>query len=366
MIPQTSPSPKPPGVTPSDVLEAHHSPGVVEDLAECYRVGMATPAFRSSSAFRIALATAAALGLWAGLALHAQASPAAAPGRQAGSAVPAAPRLQVTHAARAVAPGEAVLVTVTAPEPLAGLEARVFGRTFPGYRGGEPRTWHVLLGLDLETRPGRARVAIEARTADGKPLTAIHPLAVAAKAFPTRRLTVAPGFVTPPASEAARIERERLRMAEVLAVVTPEPQWAGGFARPTAGAVISLFGARSVYNGQPRSPHRGVDLRGATGTPVVAPAAGTVALAGDLYFSGTTVVIDHGLGVHSMLGHLSRIDVREGATVAPGDAVGAVGATGRVTGPHLHWTLRIGATSVDPMSVLDLLAPSAQARRSQR
>ena len=301
--------------------------------------------------------SAATLALWAGLALHAQSAPAAAPGRQAGSDGPAAPPIKVTHAARAVAPGEAVLITVTAPEPLAGLEASVLGRTFPGYRGEEPRTWHVLLGLDLEARPGRARVAIEARPADGSPIRSAYTLAVAAKAFPTRRLTVAPGFVTPPASEAARIERERLRMAEVLAAVTPEPLWAGGFARPTAGAVISLFGARSVYNGQPRSPHRGVDLRGATGTPVVAPAAGTVALAGELYFSGSTVVIDHGLGVHSMLGHLSRIDVREGASVARGDAVGAIGATGRVTGPHLHWTLRIGTASVDPMSVLELLAP---------
>jgi len=306
---------------------------------------MATPAFRSSSAFRLALASAATLGLWAVPALHAQ------------SAQAAAPRLQVTHAARAVAPGEAVLLTVTASEPLAGLEATVFGRTCPGYRGGEPRTWHVLLGLDLETRPGRARVAIEARPEDGSPIRAAYTLAVVGKTFPTRRLTVAPGFVTPPASAAARIERERLRMAEVLAAVTPEPLWAGGFGRPTAGAVISLFGARSVYNGQPRSPHRGVDLRGATGTPVVAPAAGTVVLADDLYFSGSTVVIDHGLGVHSMLGHLSRIDVREGASLARGDAVGAIGATGRVTGPHLHWTLRIGATSVDPMSVLELLAP---------
>ncbi len=96
-------------------------------------------------------------------------------------------------------------------------------------------------------------------------------------------------------------------------------------------------------------------MRGATGTPVTAPAGGTVVLAEDLYFSGTTVILDHGLGVFSLLCHLSRLDVGEGAAVARGDTVGAIGATGRVTGPHLHWTLRIGPASVDPMSVLAVL-----------
>jgi murein DD-endopeptidase MepM/ murein hydrolase activator NlpD len=118
--------------------------------------------------------------------------------------------------------------------------------------------------------------------------------------------------------------------------------------------VISAFGVRSVYNGQPRAPHRGIDFRGATGTPVQAPARGVVVLAEDLYFSGSTVILDHGLGVFSMLCHLSRIDVRQGALVVRGDVLGAIGSTGRVTGPHLHWTLRIGAASVDPLSVLDV------------
>jgi murein DD-endopeptidase MepM/ murein hydrolase activator NlpD len=109
---------------------------------------------------------------------------------------------------------------------------------------------------------------------------------------------------------------------------------------------------RSVFNNEARAPHRGIDFRGATGTPVRAPARGVVVLAAPLYFSGSTVVLDHGLGVFSMLAHLSRIDVKPGTIVVGGDVVGAIGATGRVTGPHLHWTLRIGAAAVDPLSIL--------------
>jgi murein DD-endopeptidase MepM/ murein hydrolase activator NlpD len=117
-----------------------------------------------------------------------------------------------------------------------------------------------------------------------------------------------------------------------------------------------VFGSRSVFNGQPRNPHAGVDFRGGVGTPIAAPGAGTVAMAEDLYFTGQTVVIDHGGAMHSILAHMSEIRVREGQQVEPGDIVGFVGATGRVTGPHLHWSIRLLGARVDPLSVLRALA----------
>ena len=265
------------------------------------------------------------------------------------------PPLVVSHQARAVAPGEAVLLTFTAPGALAAVHGTAFGAPFVGFAGNSPDTWHALIGIDLDTKPGRSLVEIEARLADGSPLRAGYPLTVVPKTFSTRRLSVAPEFVTPPAAEQARIERERVLLGRVLAGVSPKRLWGDGFARPTDGELISRFGVRSVFNGQPRAPHRGVDFRGATGTPVSAPAAGLVVLAEDLYFLGTTVILDHGLGVFSMLCHLSRVDVRKGAVAARGEIIGAVGATGRVTGPHLHWTLRIGSASVDPLSVLSVV-----------
>ena len=112
---------------------------------------------------------------------------------------------------------------------------------------------------------------------------------------------------------------------------------------------------RSIFNGQARNPHNGADFMSPAGTPIQAPNAGRVALARDLYFSGNTIVIDHGLGLFSTLAHLSVLDVREGETVAAGQIVGRVGATGRVTGPHLHWAVRVAGARVDPMALLAVL-----------
>ena len=128
------------------------------------------------------------------------------------------------------------------------------------------------------------------------------------------------------------------------------------------GAATSSFGRRSVLNGQARSPHSGTDFRAATGTPVRAPNGGRVVLAADQYFSGNTVILDHGQGLFSFLAHLSRITVRDGQIVARGEEVGLSGATGRVTGPHLHWTVRLDGARVDPLSVLALLGDKTSAK----
>lgn len=276
----------------------------------------------------------------------------------AGQAAPAPPaRLEVSYSARALVPGEAVLLTFRAATgTLTAVRGTAFGHPFTAYQDGPAGPWQALVGIDLAARAGPAAVEVEGRLADGVPLASRLPLKVGPKAFATRRLTVAPEFVTPPPAEQARIERERLLLNRILSAVSPRHLWSGGFARPVDGEVISVFGVRSVFNGEARAPHRGVDFRGATGTPVRAPARGVVVLAEPLYFSGSTVVLDHGLGVFSMLAHLSRIDVKPGSLVVGGDVVGAVGATGRVTGPHLHWTFRIGPAAVDPLSAIAIAA----------
>ena len=131
--------------------------------------------------------------------------------------------------------------------------------------------------------------------------------------------------------------------------------------RPVPDEANSSFGTRSIYNGEARSPHGGTDFLSPTGRPIKAPNAGRVVLAGQLYFTGGTVVIDHGLGVFSLFAHLSAVGVSEGDVVKTGDVVGEVGATGRVTGPHLHWTARVGGARVDPLSLLAVMG-SAVAR----
>jgi murein DD-endopeptidase MepM/ murein hydrolase activator NlpD len=155
----------------------------------------------------------------------------------------------------------------------------------------------------------------------------------------------------------ARIELEAAELTELWkGLGGPDLTSELAFLAPVPHRANSAFGTRSVYNGQPRSPHGGADFLSPAGTPIVSPAAGKVVLAKDLYYTGGTVVVDHGLGIVSLFAHLSKISTAVGDVVARGDTVGLVGATGRVTGAHLHWTLRINGARVDPLSILAVTA----------
>ena len=262
--------------------------------------------------------------------------------------------VEVAHRARGVQPGEAVLVSVSSPERLAAVEGTIFDRTVH-FLHGDDGAWTGLVGIDLMIEPGDHDLTLRITAADGPTLTRVHRLPVTDKQYPTRRLRVEPRYVEPPPEVAARIEREYLRQTAIFAADTPERLWRGPWIRPVPGRANSRFGARSVFNGQPRSPHSGADFLAGVGTPVAAPARGRVVLAGDTYFSGGSVILDHGWGLYSYLAHLSRILVDEGDLVEQGDVVARSGATGRVTGPHLHWTVRMSGARVDPLSVIEIL-----------
>jgi len=264
-----------------------------------------------------------------------------------------AQELTVTHQERAVAPGEVLLLTVSASRALSDVSVAAFGRSAPVFAGTDPSVWHALVAIDADAKAGAAAISVAARVGGVRRQTTLN-IVVARKIFSTRRLSVDPRFVTPPESELPRIAREQKLLGELLAAVSPARAWHGAFLKPVDGAPVSNFGVRSVYNGTPAGVHRGTDFAGAEGVPIRAPGGGRVVAAQDFYYSGNTVVIDHGLGVFSLLAHMSRMDVRAGDAVEAGQVIGAVGATGRVTGPHLHWTLRIGAAVVDPLSLLAL------------
>jgi murein DD-endopeptidase MepM/ murein hydrolase activator NlpD len=222
----------------------------------------------------------------------------------------------------------------------------------------DPATWRVLVGIDLDTAPGTYAVAIDA----GPSSTAVHKtysLVVGPKKFATRKLTVDENFVNPPANMQERIARESARLAELWQHSTPAKLWNGPFVRPVPQEANSAFGTRSIFNGKPRNAHGGADFLSPAGTPIQAPNAGHVAVARNLYYSGNTVIIDHGLGLFSMLAHLSVMEVHEGDQVTAGQLLGRVGATGRVTGPHLHWAIRASGARVDPLSLLALLGTPA-------
>ncbi len=241
-------------------------------------------------------------------------------------------------------PGGVVLLTLHAPARLARATARVFDMDVP-LDVDAAGTWQALLGIDLDVKAGLYPVTVTAIDAVSETSSIVEvQLRVQAGQFPTRRLRVAPRYVDPPAGEVTRILAEAKRLTDIFASRTTK-QWQGPFRPPAPGTPNSNFGLRSVFNGQARNPHAGVDYRGPTGQPIAAPDRGTVVLAEDLYFTGQTVIVDHGAGLFSLFAHLSRIDVTPGQQVAPGDIVGRLGATGRVTGPHLHWAVRLGGAA---------------------
>lgn len=206
---------------------------------------------------------------------------------------------------------------------------------------------------------GAGRATLELRFTLGPDSTVVRRtgLRIAERSFPATRLSVDPRFSSPSEEALVRIREERKLVTAVLARVTDRWLPREAFRRPRDTRVTSPFGQRRIFNEELRSRHTGVDLAGRTGAPVRAPARGRVALAQKLYFAGGAVYLDHGLGLYTGYFHLSEIAVREGDTLRAGELVGRVGSTGRVTGPHLHWSAWVHGEPLDARSLLELDVP---------
>jgi murein DD-endopeptidase MepM/ murein hydrolase activator NlpD len=223
---------------------------------------------------------------------------------------------------------------------------------------GDRKGWSAIVGIPLSAKAGSAAVTVR-QAGKAERRVSYH---VQAKQYAEQHLNVPPGKVDLSPEDLARYERERAHQAGVIATFTAA--WPANIrmVQPTPGPLSNSFGKRRFFNGQARAPHAGTDIAAEVGTPVVAPAAGRVLDTGDYFFNGHTVWIDHGAGLLTMLCHLSAIDVKPGDQVAAGQRVGAVGATGRVTGAHLHWSVSLNRTMVDPELFLrdDDAAPQAK------
>lgn len=209
---------------------------------------------------------------------------------------------------------------------------------------GRPGGWTAVVGIPLEAEPGGLDLDVRV---EGEPPRRLA-VAVGPVRYAEQRLKVAPGKVDLSPADLARHERERLRSAEIVATWSAREPASLRMLQPVPGRRSGSFGLRRVFNDQPRKPHSGMDIAAPTGTPVVAAAAGRVIDTGDYFFNGNTVWIDHGRGLLTLYCHLSSIAVKPGDTVNAGARIGAVGATGRVTGPHLHWSVMLNRTMVDP------------------
>ncbi|WP_317622950.1 peptidoglycan DD-metalloendopeptidase family protein [Thiohalobacter sp.] len=242
-------------------------------------------------------------------------------------------------------PGGVAVVALGSERP-----AAVRYRERPVLVVAEAGQWHAVVGIPLAARPGAATLAVTG--SDGR--TRQLAFEIRDKDYESQYLTIEnKRKVNPNAEDLARIRKEEKRIRAAFARFTEGRQPELNFTLPVNGPVSSPFGLRRFFNRQPRKPHSGLDLAAPRGTPVQAPAPGVVLDTGDFFFNGNTVFIDHGQGLVSMYCHMDHIQVRPGQAVARGEVIGTVGSTGRVTGPHLHWSVSLNDARVDPSLLLE-------------
>jgi murein DD-endopeptidase MepM/ murein hydrolase activator NlpD len=234
--------------------------------------------------------------------------------------------------------------------------AREAVRSVPFWRDARYKgLFHGFLGIDLAQPPGKYELKLTVQPESSESVSCAVPVSVMAGRFPEEKLTVAPKYVEPNPEDTKRAEEEGERLRALFGTATPDKLWTGAFRLPLPGIhTAKNFGRRRVLNGTPGSAHSGVDIPAVEGTPIHASQRGRVVLAGNLYFAGNTVVIDHGLGVYTLYGHMKVLGVQKGETVAAGAVIGRVGATGRVTGPHLHWGLTLDDSRVNALDIVGL------------
>lgn len=251
--------------------------------------------------------------------------------------------------------GQAFLVRITSGSPVSNATVEWMNEKF----SPEIDNWNgrnvslAMLGTDVLTdKPGKQKFVISA-VIDGKEQKFERTVRILSKKYPVQKLTLPKKMVTPPKKVYSKIKQDRKEVRKALASWGIHREWSMPFSRPVNGSLSSLYGMRRILNGKPKNPHRGLDFRGAKGTPVKAIADGKVVLARKHYYAGNSLYIDHGNGVISLYFHLSEFDVKEGDTVERGQVVGKIGSTGRVTGPHLHMSISVHGKLVDPKPLLE-------------
>jgi murein DD-endopeptidase MepM/ murein hydrolase activator NlpD len=220
--------------------------------------------------------------------------------------------------------------------------------------------WVAVVGINLETAPGELAVDVQQPGQEPQKVS----FTIAPKAYRTQKLKVAPGQVNLSPENEARVAKEQEKMRAAMTTITPDAPSTLRLVQPVPGPRSSSFGLRREFNGEARNPHKGMDIAAATGTPIQAPLAGTVVDVGSYFFNGNNVIVDHGQGLMTMYCHLSKTRVAVGQALKLGDVIGDVGATGRVTGPHLHWGVMLNGNSVDPALFLPLPPKPVQKKKA--
>ena len=272
----------------------------------------------------------------------------------AGAQAQSIPASAVSLTPAVVEAGSPELIRVSAPAG-STLAGDWLGHKLEFFKGRDVQVWYALAGIDVEAPVGASGLRISVSPhGSGGAVDLNRQVEIRPAHYRTGTLTVAPKFVEPAPEDMARIKAEVELKVKVFAASAAEPLWTGNFHAPVTAPPTDSFGTRRTFNGTLASVHKGMDFRAATGTLVRAGNSGLVVLARPLYFEGNCVVIDHGLGLFTISMHLSHIEVHEGQHVNLGERIGLSGATGRVTGPHLHWAVRWQDAYLDPAKMLKL------------
>ncbi len=250
-----------------------------------------------------------------------------------------------------VAQGEVVKVLLKGPKDGSRVKGSWLGQPLEFFKL-EEEEYTSLVGVDLRLNPGIYPLEVQVDS----PGTSLHAyrttIEVVKKDYGVQRLTLPEDMVSLDPATLKRVRKEGAEFRKLWDLHTPKRYWYANFVRPVPGKLTTTFGLRRILNGEPRSPHSGVDLRAAVGEPVRAANHGRIVLVGEFFFHGKAVVIDHGWGLYTMYFHLSKVNVSPGDLVGKNYVIGLAGSTGRATGPHLHWGVRLGGARVDPFSLL--------------
>jgi murein DD-endopeptidase MepM/ murein hydrolase activator NlpD len=255
--------------------------------------------------------------------------------------------------------GSPCMFTVELAQPATAVKGMWFGHEVVFTPSANRKVWYGLAGVDVEGTPGKQELALEVGLAADVSLKITRTVEILPSTYKTSTLSVPSKFIEPDAATLARIAVEKKIKDEAFAKQLPTSEWQGKFLPPVHTPFTETFGTRRVFNGTTASIHRGLDFRAAVGTPVSASNAGEVVLAQPLFFEGGLVVINHGQQFMTLYMHLSKIEVTAGQQVHKGQKIGLSGATGRVTGPHLHMAARWQGAYVDPQKLFLLALPAS-------
>ena len=253
--------------------------------------------------------------------------------------------------------GAPVVIEVAPPVQLTALSGEWLGHEVWFSYDKAAKAWYGIAGVSLETRPGIYPLELKGTTARSAAVQFSQKITVRAAKYPSIAVSVAKQYTEPSKEQLDRIQQDKAVKHDVFQHTDPEREWAGKFRPPVDASISDVFGTRRTFNGKVQSMHQGLDYAAPTGTPVSAANAGTVLLAGPLYFEGNCVVLDHGQGLLTLYLHLSEIRVKQGERIARGQVIGLSGGTGRATGPHLHLAVRWQGVYLNPATLLTLKLP---------